>query len=120
MALQTGAWSANIGGVPMALTIESITAKGAVTASLPGASFCNGFWDEDEQSLTFVVFSPQAPMQIFTGYLFTDSVNVMGVSGSVFLTLAGTFESYPVTGVLGPAPSAKRSAFGWYAQIGVD
>ena len=119
MPLQTGTWTANVGGVPTHLNIIGVDANGRVNGYF-GTSVSNAgaFWDEDSQRLTLLNWPANSPPQVFVGYLFTDPVNLTGVSGSVVFTLAGVVEDLP--GAWGPAPTAKRSAFGWYAQIGVD
>jgi hypothetical protein len=117
MPLQAGDWTANVGGTQMQLKIIGVDPQGNVTALFGfAASEAPGFWDEDSQRLTLL-----SATQLFVGYLFTDPVNLTGVSGSVVFTLAGVVEDViPPAGGIGPAPTAKRSAFGWYAQIGVD
>jgi hypothetical protein len=115
MPLQAGNWIANVGGVQTQLNIIGVDPQGNVTALFAiAASETPGFWDEDSQRLTLL-----SSTQLFVGYLFTDPVNLTGVSGSVVFTLAGVVEDIMPSGI-GPAPTAKRSAFGWYAQIGVD
>ena len=114
MPLQAGDWAANVGGTQMQFKISGVDPQGNVTALFVFAGLeAPGFWDEDSQRLTLL-----RSTQLFVGYLFTDPVNLTGVSGSVVFTLAGVVEDLP--GAWGPAPTAKRSAFGWYAQIGVD
>ncbi|MGA8574090.1 MAG: hypothetical protein WB609_00180 [Candidatus Cybelea sp.] len=119
MALQTGPWTANVGGTITTLNIASVGSTGLVLGTF-GSANCAGYWDEDQQTLTLAVYS-QSLAQLFTGYCFVDSVNLAGVSGSVFFTLAGIVEGFSASfGFAGPLPTAKRSTFGWYAQIGVD
>lgn len=127
MPLQIGNWVANINGnviTSIGLQINSVDSQGAVTAafltSATSASAANGFWDEDSQKLTlFLGQSLVEGAEIFTGYLLTDSINLLGVTGSVIFTLAGFFECFQSKSPF-VAAAAKRSVFGWYAQIGVD
>ena len=124
MPLQIGNWLANIAGRNVPLDITNIGSDGAVTATLAPAGSspitCQGFWDEDSQRLC-IISQETSGSVMFTGYLFTDPVNLMGVRGSVFFTLAGIAEYFGASSSqTNPMPSAKRSSFGWYAQIGVD
>jgi len=131
MPLQTGSWTANVGGVPTQIQITGMDGQGNVSGNISGNSF-SGFWNEDSQRITFLLapltVGENLSIQIFVGYLFTDPVNLTGASGTVFFTLTGYVEDF-LTGVtanpappglIGPPPSAKCSLFGWYAQIGVD
>ncbi|HYW48241.1 MAG TPA: hypothetical protein VE959_35585 [Bryobacteraceae bacterium] len=125
MPLTSGKWTVNINGNVTTLQINPVDSSGAVTAALQGAlisdvSPFSGFWDEDAQKLT--LFPPLSlPLfEVYTGYLFTDPINLAGVTGSVIFTLVGFVECFqPITAFL-TANTAKRSVFGWYAQIGVD
>lgn len=113
MPLQQGTWSANLNGVQTQLKITGVDAQGRVNGSWSSTDGW-GFWDEDAQRLTFFVWP-----HLLVGYLFTDPINLTGVNGTVIFTLAGSFETFPDPAA-GEFPSAKRSNFGWYAQIGVD
>jgi hypothetical protein len=119
MPLQSGSWNANINGNVINLQIGAVGSQGAVNATFqPAANAASGFWDEDSQKLTLCLPSAVA-QEVYTGYLFTDSINLLGITGSVIFTLAGFVECFQP----GPpfvTPTAKRSVFGWYAQIGVD
>jgi hypothetical protein len=80
----------SIGGKAAQLEIYSVGAQGNVSAAILPVPVLDppGFtasWDEDGQKLT--IMSPN--FQLYVGYLFTDSVNLSGVSGSVIFTLAG-------------------------------
>jgi hypothetical protein len=107
-----------VGGASQ-LLISTVDSLGNVTGTFTGQLLgsVQGFWDEDAQKLLLLVTSAlNTVIGVFVGYLFTDTVNLTGVTGSVIFTLAGEFESFsPLS-----APTAKRSTFGWYAQIGVD
>jgi hypothetical protein len=129
--LQLGDWTFNLlGAATGGLSIDVVGTDGSVTGllALPGQleGFpITGFWDEAGQKLSMSLASAANPIiqQVFVGYLFTDSVNVLGVTGSVIFTLTGYVENFaPVLNLApnGPAVTAKRSIFGWYAQIGVD
>ncbi|MBV8373080.1 MAG: hypothetical protein JOY69_07440 [Candidatus Eremiobacteraeota bacterium] len=127
MPLQIGTWKASVGGQNVQLNITNVSADGIINATLgPGGvgdTRYAGFWDEDSQRLC-LISSPteNAGSPMFTGYLFTDPVNLTGVGGSVIFTLAGVVEYFGMPAGIppGPEPTAKRSSFGWYAQIGVD
>jgi len=121
MPLQTAAWNGRIGGVAADLVIGSVSASGSVSLSLNGVAVA-GFWDEDGQKLTFVFSAPQQKgMQIYTGYLFTDPTNLVGVSGTIVFTLVGIVDNFGTQSPQpGPTPTAKASSFGWYFQTGVD
>jgi len=116
MPLQTGTWTASVSGNQATFQISFVDALGNVTVTGPGlfSAVSQGFWDEDAQKL-MLFSSSGAPL--FVGYLFTDTVNLTGVTGSVIFTLAGEVEFFEQGGI---ALAAKRSTFGWYAQIGVD
>jgi hypothetical protein len=68
--------------------------------------------------------------QTFVAYLFTDPVKLLGVNGSVVFTLTGSATTFrpaggrtpagPIFQPFGPFATAKRSVFGWYAQIGIE
>jgi hypothetical protein len=119
MPLQTGTWTANLGGSVVQIQINSVDPSGTVLGNV-GAAEAGGLWDEDAQKLTLMLTQAQLPPSLLTGYLFTDSVNTVGVSGSVIFTLAGYCENFSAAVALAIRPTAKRSVFGWYAQIGVD
>jgi hypothetical protein len=126
MPLQTGKWTANFDGEVTQLQIDSVDNAGHVTGTIGGGYPFSGFWDEDSQHLTFLVFPrPAVPavakVQIFVGYLFTDPVNLTGSAGSVFFTLTGYIQDFTSGGFVGSSgATARRSLFGWYAQIGVE
>jgi hypothetical protein len=125
MPLQAGSWTANVGGLPSQLQITAVDAQGNVSGSIAGNPI-SGFWDEDSQRITFLrapsTVSGLSLQQLFVGYLFTDPINLTGLAGSVHFTLAGYVEDFLTQAptFIGPPPSAKRSVFGWYAQIAVD
>jgi hypothetical protein len=119
MPLQSGTRSASLNGNVSTVQIGSVGVGGVVSATV-GPFSAGGFWDEDAQKLTlFVGASSAGGPEVYTAYLFTDPVNLTGVTGSVIFTLTGFVECFQVTSpfVVG---AAKRSVFGWYAQIGVD
>jgi hypothetical protein len=132
LPLPTGTWITSIGGKRQSLEISSVDASGQVVGGvrlLPTALITlNGVWDEDGQKLTLVgPLVPVAPGDlrapfIATAYLFSDPINLTGVIGSVIFTLCGQIEYFAQNDPdpLGLSPSARRSAFGWYAQIGID
>ena len=122
MPLPTGNWIANFAGRTQPLVITSVDPSGRVSGTLPNLqSQVSGAWDEDGQKLTFILVSAfQAANFMATAYLFTDPINLTGVVGSVIFTLAGQIEYYALQDSLGLNPTARRAAFGWYAQIGVD
>jgi len=127
MPIPLGTWQANVGGTRQALVIRSVETTGRVTGEITTAPFpvpLLGVWDEDAQKLTFVLIRPIDGGRFVsggfgTGYMFIDSVNLTGVSGSSIFTLAGRLEIFPSLG-FGPALSARRSEFGWYAQLGLQ
>jgi len=114
MPLQVGTWTMNVGGGVTQLQITNVDPQGDVTASIGTTGFI-AIWDEDSQKLTL-----SRNGQLFVGYLFTDTVNLTGVKGSIFFTLAGSVESFLSDFRQIGQPTAKRSILGWYAQIGVD
>ncbi|MBV8727987.1 MAG: hypothetical protein JO233_09380 [Candidatus Eremiobacteraeota bacterium] len=115
MPLQPGKWIANVGGQATELTIAGVDPSGDVSAYFgPTYPEVGGRWDEDSQRLTLLSWP-----QLFVAYLFTDPINLTGVNGTVFFTLAGVVDNFSYGGI-GPSPTAKRLTFGWYAQIGVD
>ena len=127
MPLQSGQWTVNVNGIllPGGITINGVDPQGNVSATSPDINFVGGFWDEDAQKLTLllrILTVPPDPFvpQIMVGYLFTDSVNLLGVSGTVFFTLAGSLHSFSSTNIPVGTATAKRPVVGWYAQIGVD
>lgn len=118
MPLQTGAWTINANGTVGQMRLDSVDPQGNVRGVYAGGFPFLGFWDEASQRLTFAVtLSAPAPgglVQLYTGFLFEDQVRITGVTGGLVLTLAGYFEDFR------PPATAKRSSFGWYAQIGVE
>lgn len=121
MPLQTGNWTASFGGQKVQLSITNVSATGQVTATVNQTPY-GGLWDDDSKRLSLITSTPRAGMQVCTGYLFIDKVNIAGVNGAVVFTLAGIVENFGTQAINqhGPAPTAKSSSFGWYAQIGVD
>jgi hypothetical protein len=123
--LQLGTWTINVAGAgTTTFQIMAVDSQGNLTGQV-GAFPFTGFWDELAQKLTVSLVSAESPivLQILVGYFFTDSVNLLGVTGSVIFTLTGYVENFvPVLNLVvnGPAVTAKQSVFGWYAQIGVD
>ena len=115
MPLQIGSWTMNVGGEVTQLNIIDSTAGGDVGGRIGGRIVIGG-WDEDSQTLMLWTNDGQ----FYVGYLFTDTVNLTGVKGSVVFTLVGSAESFQASTSIGPPPTATRSTFGWYAQIGVD
>jgi hypothetical protein len=123
MPLQTGQWRLILDGRLTSLSIKSINA-GQVAGNIDGLDFAfdAAFWDEDAQKL-MVVQNPnpapptRVPPRIFVGYLFTDQVNLTGVTGSVIFTLTGYVEHFAESQSEGI--TARKSVVGWYAQIGV-
>lgn len=115
MPLQTGTWTMNVGGQVTQMTIGN-DANGKVAVQIIGANPLSALWDEDSQRL--ILSSSEG--QLFVGYFFTDTVNLTGVKGAALFTLVGTVENYVQGRIIGPLSTAKRSTFGWYAQIGVD
>ena len=122
MPLQSGSWTASVGGTPTTFAVTSVDASGNVVGTLGGISG-QGFWEENSQILHFICNPAEANSQSaqrFVAYLFQDPMNITGVVGSIVFTLAGYVETFCEGRGIGPAPIAKRSVFGWYAQIGVD
>jgi hypothetical protein len=126
MPLQLGGWTFNVAGAGVTtLEIQAVDTAGDVTATLGDIPYI-GFWDEAAQKLTLSLVSAEdfVTQQVLVGYLFTDSVNLLGVTGSVILTLTGYVENFTSALTIlqpsWPVATAKRSVFGWYAQIGVD
>jgi hypothetical protein len=123
MPLQVGTWTMNVGGTVTQLQILKVDSQGNGLANIGAdpalAVSLLAVWDEDSQKLMLL-----SSAQIFVGYLFTDTVNLTGVTGSVLFTLVGSAESFRLdqnqaTQQIGQ-PTARRSTLGWYAQIGVD
>jgi len=104
----------NVGGTVTKLQIVSLDPQGNVAATI-GANPSLAVWDEDSQKLMLLSFG-----QLFFGYLFTDKINLTGVTGTVLFTLVGSAESFRED--LNPIgqPTLNHSTLGWYAQIGVD
>jgi hypothetical protein len=125
MPLPIGNWTAVVNGTIAQLQINSVNADGFIlnadfSIPAPQPPSVQGIWDEDAQKLLLFVSAQGdsgALFGIFAGYLFTDPVNLTGVTGSVIFTLSGEVECFVATGL---SATAKRSSFGWYAQIGID
>lgn len=123
MPLQSGVWSVSSAAIPETeLSITGVDQFGNVSGNFGGKGIplpIRGYWDEDGQRLQLLALAgPNAsPVAlVFSGYLFTDPLNTTGVTGSVIFTLAGEVEFYSAVA----GATARRSTFGWYAQIGVD
>ena len=114
MPLQIGTWTMNVGGIVTKQQIARVDPQGGVDAAI-GTNASLAIWDEDSQKLMLLSFG-----QLFVGYLFTDTVNLTGVTGTVFFTLAGSAESFQSNSKQIGQPTVKHSTLGWYAQIGVD
>jgi hypothetical protein len=121
MPLQTGSWKGCLAGRQLQLNITSIDSSGRIQGTI-NAHTVSGLWDEDAQKLILFLFldAGSNPAAIVTGYLFTDTVNLTGVSGSVIFTLAGQIEYFVLTDPLSLGVTARNAVFGWYAQLAVD
>ena len=94
MPLQSGTWNASINGNASAVQIITVGPGGTIRATV-GPVAAIGFWDEDAQKLTlFLETSSVGDTEVYTAYLFTDPINLTGVSGSVIFTLAGFVECF--------------------------
>jgi hypothetical protein len=116
MPLQAGTWTVSLGGRVTSLDIIDAS-QANLNGTLDGVGFQKGsaLWDEDAQRLMVFV---NGPPRVFVGYLFTDQVNLTGVTGSIIFTLTGYVEHFNTSSP--DKVSARKSVLGWYAQIGVE
>ena len=124
MSLPTGTWKANVNGTQSPLRIDPLDAQGVSTGQIFGGRI-KGFWNEAGQKIQFASFSDigggQSPVfGVFEGYLFRSPPQpepgqdvVVTLVGSLLVT-AQAIGSNQLPGIV---PSARRSTFGWMAQI---
>ena len=125
MPLETGTWTINANGQLGQLNISSVVPSGNLSGTIyvggvtpVDPSTFQGFWDETSQKITFGLTDVlHNGFQVYTGFLFQDQIRITGVTGSVVFTLAGYVQIFGAVG--GLSSTARRSLFGWYAQIGV-
>ncbi|WP_147417601.1 hypothetical protein [Sphingomonas cavernae] len=126
MQLRTGAWEANIDGVEATLSIVSVDPAGIVTGQLVNYSdptiVINGLWDDTAQRLTFLTNATAAggggspSREFFEAYLISTPQRPAPGQDIVW-TLAGSVQSIGHGSLGTHLSNARRSRFGWFAQI---
>lgn len=117
MPLPVGLWKAIVSGVETDFNIQTPNPQGLFVGRL-GTVNLSGFWDESSQRIafTFAVGGAVPQNAAFVGYLFRTPVSP-APGQDVVATLAGTFQTTtPTAGDL-PQATARRTTFGWLAQI---
>ena len=127
MPLPYGTWKALVNGAEGLLRIDPPDAQGIFVGRVFGSTI-KGFWNEAAQKIQFSSYAElgagaQTPVfGIFEGYLFRSPLNP-NPGQDVTVTLVGSLlASAQVVGTGTPVlpevvPSARRSTFGWMAQI---
>ena len=120
MTLPSGAWAMNANGVQSVFRVLQVGAGGAVQAAL-GDNPIVGVWDETSRILNFTPLDqsqpiPDVPQPLhFRGHLFSTPADPEPGQDVVW-TLAGYFQVTDI-GRLSGIGNARRSTFGWFAQI---
>ena len=130
MPLQLGVWHINVNGTEGDLNIQNIDAQGIVTGSLFAQQF-RGLWDEVSQTITFLAMRQLViptglppgyvpPLEnvphSYRGYLFSTPPQPQP-GQDIQWTLAGSVVDSAGEAVNGIAGTARRNAFGWFAQF---
>ena len=125
MPLPTGTWKATVNGAESPLRIDPLDAQGVFTGQIFGGRI-KGFWNEAGQKIQFASFAEigggaQTPVfGIFEGYLFRSPIHPEP-GQDVVVTLVGSLlvsaQAIGLEVLPGIVPSARRSTFGWMAQI---
>ena len=122
MPIANGIWKANVNGTEADLTLDAPNLQGVITGQLFGAPL-RGFWDELSQSLAFLlVVTDDAGLPIvasFKAHLFRSPAKPEP-GRDLVATLTGSLEMSAGNLAAGAFPAigtAKRSVFGWFAQI---
>jgi hypothetical protein len=116
MSLKTGDWNMNENGIEGTLAITNVDANGAVSGKLGGFNI-SGIWDETSRTLTFAFpVGVSGTPRFFKGFLFsTPRTPAPGID--IVWTLAGYVQAPEVGMAAALGGNARRSAFGWFAQI---
>ena len=125
MPLPYGDWTANANGSTTPLRIDAPDQQGVFTGQIFGTRI-RGFWNEAAQAIRFTAYAqggdgnPIAVYGFFEGQLFRTPPNPAG-GQDVQATLVGSVvlgPQVPAEQVLpGMVPTARRSVFGWMANI---
>jgi hypothetical protein len=127
MSLKIGEWKMNENGVEAALQINNVNPdNGEVTGSIGGVGEFVGVWDETSRTITlacpvsFVALPvgapPLPPPRVYKGFLFSTPRNA-APGQDVVWTLAGFVQFTDVASAVGVGGNARRTVFGWFAQI---
>jgi hypothetical protein len=128
MPLKIGEWKMNENGVEATLYINSVNPdNGEVLGSIGGAvGPVVGIWDETSRAITLahpislvplpVGEPPLPPPRVYKGFLFSTPRNA-APGQDVVWTLAGFVQSIDVGTAVGMGGNARRTVFGWFAQI---
>jgi hypothetical protein len=125
MSLPYGDWKAIVNGAETPLRIDPPDAQGVFTGQIFGGRI-KGFWSEAAQKIQFASYAElgagaQSPVfGIFEGYLFRTPANPEP-GRDITVTLVGSLhasaQAMDAHALPEVVPSARRSTFGWIAQI---
>jgi len=122
MSLKTGDWKMNVNGAEGTLNITNVDPNsGAVLGQALGQGL-SGLWDETSRTLTFAVQGPPvAPPAIYAppvykAFLFSTPRNP-APGQDVLWTLAGFVQGIDSATAGAMGGNARRTMFGWFAQI---
>ena len=123
MSLKLGVWKMNLNGIESLLALSSVDQNGSVLGDFNNRHL-KGLWDYAARILTFSMAAqnPRPPdtsavlPMFFTGYLFSTPSNP-APGQDVQWTLTGFAETTDFSAAAASGGNARRSIFGWFAQI---
>ncbi len=118
MSLKLGVWKMNENGVEDTLGIEGVDPNtGEVSGSLGAFGAFKGLWDETSRTISFRTFMEgQSAPRFYKGFLFSTPRNP-APGQDVVWTLAGFLQIVELGDVVSMGGNARRTVFGWFAQI---
>jgi hypothetical protein len=117
MSLKLGDWKTNFNGDEGVLTLQGVDVNGVVSGTFHSSPIL-GLWDETARriSFSFKVTSQIPYSPLFKGILMSTPRNPQP-GQDIIWTLLGSFHAFELAIVQGQGGNARRSTFGWFAQI---
>jgi hypothetical protein len=128
MSLKLGEWKMNDNGVEGALLIDNVDPNsGEISGRIGGQGGFEpfvGVWDETARTITVAcpVYAAGGgppglpPPRVYKGFLFSTP-RIPAPGQDVVWTLAGFVQLTDVATAVGMAGNARRTVFGWFAQV---